>query len=88
LDISPTKFYVGFKLSKKVVTDIELQKKQLRVRINLKKGLLDDPKNLFEDVSEKGHWGLGDYEAKITIDSDLDYLMSLIKQSYNYHNNS
>jgi predicted transport protein len=71
-----------------VVTDIELQKKQLRVRINLKKGLLDDPKNLFEDVSEKGHWGLGDYEAKITIDSDLDYLMSLIKQSYNYHNNS
>jgi len=86
LDISPTKFYIGFKLSKKVITDIELQKKQLRVRINLKKGKLEDRNKVFEDVSKKGHWGLGDYEAKIVPDSDIDYLMSLIKQSYNFHN--
>jgi len=85
LDISPTKFYIGFKLGKKIITDIELQKKQLRVRINLKKGKLIDQKHMFENVSEKGHWGLGDYEAKINIDFDLDYLMSLINQSYQFH---
>lgn len=85
LDMAPVKQYIGFKLQKRVVTDLEIQRKQLRVRINLKKGNLDDPKNLFEDASEKGHWGVGDYEAKIGPDSDLDYLMSLIKQSYRFH---
>ena len=85
VEISPTKFYIGFKLRKKVITDVELQRKQLRIRINLKKGQLDDPRNLFEDVSNKGHWGLGDYEAKINTTSDVDYLMSLIKQSYNFY---
>ena len=85
LDLVPVKQYIGFKLQKRVITDLEIQKKQLRVRINLKKGQLDDPKNLFEDVSEKGHWGNGDYEAQINAETDLDYLMSLIKQSYKFH---
>ncbi len=84
-DMNPTKFYIGFKLHKKVVTDIELQKKQLRMRINLKKGQLEDPNQMFEDVSEKGHWGLGDYEAKINTDPDVDYLMSMIRQSFKYY---
>jgi predicted transport protein len=85
VEISPTKFYIGFKLRKKVITDVELQRKQLRIRINLKKGQLDDPRNLFDDVSNKGHWGLGDYEAKINTTSDIDYLMSFIKQAYNFY---
>lgn len=84
-DVSPTKFYIGFKLNKKVITDLEIQKKQLKMRINLKIGALDDPRGIFEDVSEKGHWGVGDYEAKINIDSDIDYLMTLVKESYHYH---
>ena len=85
LELVPVKQYIGFKLQKRVITDLEIQKKQLRVRINLKKGQLDDPLNLFEDVSKKGHWGVGDYEARINEHSDMDYLMSLIKQSYRIH---
>lgn len=85
LEVVPVKQYIGFKLQKRVITDLEIQKKQLRVRVNLKKGQLDDPKGLFEDVSKKGHWGVGDYEARINEHSDLDYLMSLIKQSYRFH---
>ncbi|MEP1304590.1 MAG: DUF5655 domain-containing protein [Balneola sp.] len=88
LEMVPVKQYIGFKLQKRVVTDLEIQKKQLRVRINLKKGQLEDPKSLFQDVSEKGHWGVGDYEAQINEESDLDYLMSLIKQSYRFHSES
>lgn len=85
LELVPVKQYIGFKLQKRVVTDLEIQRKQLKVRINLKKGQLDDPKGLFRDVSEVGHWGIGDYEATITENEDLDYLMSLIKQSYRIH---
>lgn len=85
LEMVPTKFYIGFKLNKRVITDLEIQRKQLKVRVNLKKGLLDDPKGLFRDVSDVGHWGIGDYEAIISPNEDLDYLMSLIKQSYRFH---
>lgn len=84
-DMVPTKFYIGFKLKKRVITDLEIQRKQLKVRVNLKTGKLDDPKDLFRDVSDVGHWGIGDYEAVITPNDDLDYLMSLIKQSYQFH---
>ena len=85
LEMVPVKQYIGFKLNKRVVTDLEIQRKQLKVRINLKKGHLDDPKGVFRDVSEVGHWGIGDYEAAISPNEDLDYLMSLIKQSYKFH---
>jgi predicted transport protein len=84
LEMNLTKFYIGFKLNNKVVTDVEIQKNSMKHRINLKKGQLDDPKGLFTDVSEKGHWGLGDYETKYDTDVDIDYLMSLVKQSYSY----
>ena len=85
VEINPVKFYIGFKLNKKLIADFEVQKSKLRLRINLKKGMLDDPKGWFRDVSNIGTFGVGDYEAVVTPESDLDYLMSLIKQSYNYH---
>jgi predicted transport protein len=82
----PVKHYIGYKLSKRIVTDFEVQKTKLKLRINLKKGKLDDPKNTFRDVSNIGTFGVGDYEAVVTSDSDLDYIMSFVNQSYNYHN--
>ncbi|MBT1706310.1 DUF5655 domain-containing protein [Chryseosolibacter indicus] len=86
IEISPTKIYIGFKLNTKIITDIDIRKNSLKQRINLKKGLLNDPKKLFYDVSEKGHWGAGDYEAvHNSEDVDIDYIMSLVKQSYNFH---
>jgi len=50
--------------------------------INLRKGELDDPKQITKDVSYKGHWGNGDYVLRIKDDKDFDYILSLIKQSY------
>lgn len=87
VEISPVKQYIGFKLNKRIITDFEVQKTKLRLRINLKKGMLDDPKDTFRDVSNIGTFGVGDYETIVTPESDLDYLMSLIKQSYNFHSN-
>lgn len=81
IKIKPKKQYIAF-VSKTNFTDVEIHKKELKVFLNLKKGELNDPKNLARDVSEVGHWGNGDYEFHIGSDKDLDYIVSLIKQSY------
>ena len=58
-----------------------LLKKGIKIFINLKKGQLDDPKGIMKDVSETGHWGNGDYELVVNSTTNLEYIMSLIKQA-------
>lgn len=79
--LKPTKKYIAF-ISGSNIADIHVQKKALKIWINLFKGELDDPKELARDVSNIGHWGNGDYELQIQNDENIDYIMSLIKQSY------
>ena len=86
LEISPTKLYIGFKLQKRVVTGFEVHKTKIKLRINLNTGTLDDPKGLFKDISRTGTYGDGNYEALLNNNTDIDYLMSLIRQAYNSHN--
>jgi len=81
IEIEPKKMEIGFRKDSKVFTDICILKNSLKIWINLKKGKLDDPKQLAEDVSEKGHWGNGDYQIQVETDKDLEYIMSLIKQA-------
>lgn len=81
IEIKPKKMEIGFRKDTKVFTDICILKNSLKIWINLKKGKLDDPKKLAEDVSEKGHWGNGDYQIQVETDKDLEYIMSLIKQA-------
>jgi predicted transport protein len=80
IEIKPKKKYIAFVLGKNIV-DIYPQKKTLKLWINLSKGELDDTKNITRDVSSTGHWGNGDYELQIDSDEDLEYILSLIKQS-------
>jgi len=82
IEVQPKKDYIAFKKGKNI-TDITILKKSIKLWINLKKGKLDDPKHLMEDVSEKGHWGNGDYQILIENDKNLEYIMSLIKQAIN-----
>ena len=81
IEIKPKKMEIGFRKDSKVFTDMCILKNSLKIWINLKKGKLDDPKKLAEDVSEKGHWGNGDYQIQVETDKDLEYIMSLIKQA-------
>jgi predicted transport protein len=80
MEIKPKKKYIAFVASSNV-TDIWIQKNALKIWLNLKHGDLDDPKRIARDVSSIGHWGNGDYEIQIKTDEDLEYIMSLIKQS-------
>ena len=80
IEIVPKLDYIAFKKNSNI-TDICIQRKGLKLWINLKKGLLDDPKSLMRDVSNIGHWGNGDYELVVKNTADLEYIMSLIKQA-------
>jgi predicted transport protein len=54
----------------------KFQNKQLRLRLNLKKGMLEDPKGMFRDVSSIGTFGVEDYEAVVKEETDPDYLIT------------
>ena len=79
--IQPKKWYIAFKINKTNFCDIELQKKCLKLSINMKSGNLQDPKNIARDVSTIGHSLNGDYEIKLSDNENIDYILSLINQS-------
>ena len=81
IKIKPVKNYIGFIANTNFV-DIHIQKKALKIWINMSKGTLDDPKGIARDVSGIGHWGNGDYEIQINNTNDIEYIMTLAKQSY------
>ena len=80
IEIAAMKYYIAFKSSRNIV-DLEVQHKNIRVNINLKKGELEDSRQLSIDQSNIGHWGNGDYELLITDTQNLEYIMSLVKQA-------
>jgi len=72
---------IQFKLEKSFV-DLIIYNSGVIAIINMKKGELDDPRNETRDLSEKGHWGNGDYKYKFIPGKELEYGIYLIKQSY------
>ena len=61
--------------------DVEI-KQGLKLWINLPKGKLEDPYKLARDVSNIGHHGNGSYELTVKNEDRMDYILTLIKQSY------
>lgn len=45
-------------------------------------GDLDDSQNIFRDVTNIGHYGNGDYEVSIQYDTNVEYILSVIKQAW------
>lgn len=81
VSVQPKKQTVGFKIDNNFFCDIVLQGKGLKIYLNLKSGELQDQKNVARDVSNVGHWGNGSYEIKLADLDDIDYIISLLKQS-------
>ena len=81
IELVSRKKTIGFN-GKKRFFDVYVGKDVLWCWINLKTGELDDPKSYCRDVSKIGHYGNGDYDLKIYENTDLDYIMFLINQSY------
>ena len=81
IEIKPQKMVIGFTQKGKVFSDVLILKSELKFWINLKIGKLDDPKLLARDVSNVGTWGNGDYEIRVSDTTNLEYIMSLVKQA-------
>jgi len=81
ITLNPRKHFIGFKIDGNTFCDIIFLGKSLKIVFNLKSGELEDTKKISRDISNVGHWGNGAYELKITDSEDLEYILSLIKQS-------
>ena len=80
----PKKYYIAYKTTRNF-TDIIIQKAKLKVFVNIKTGTIEDPRGLARDLETPvhiGHLGNGGYEIEVRPGDDLDYIMSLIQQSY------
>ena len=81
IEMNIGKIWMGFKQNR-IFCDVVIFNEGVVVYINMKKGELNDYLKKCNDMSDKGHWGNGDYKIVIKSVEDIDYVMSLVKQSY------
>ena len=82
VELIPQKMYIAFRKDKKNFAYLHLQKKNIKIWLNAKWGEINEPKGIAYDVSNKGHYGYGDYEIDMKDDSQLEYILSLIKETF------
>ena len=78
-----TKLYIAYKNSTNFV-DIIPQKNRLRLILNMPFDEVNDPKRLCRDITAVGHHGNGDLEVGIESLAEVDYIMFLIRQSFEW----
>ncbi|QOP45862.1 DUF5655 domain-containing protein [Sulfurimonas paralvinellae] len=81
IKVKANKQYIAF-VGKRNIVDFVIQNKKIKMYINMKFSELDDYKNIVKDITNIGSWGNGDCEVNFSCLDDIDYLISLVKQSY------
>jgi uncharacterized protein with ParB-like and HNH nuclease domain/predicted transport protein len=74
------KLYVAFKAETNFA-DVVPQAKALRISLNMRFSEISDPKGFCQDVSNRGRWGNGDVEVKMSSIEELPYILGLVRQS-------
>ncbi|MTE27416.1 DUF5655 domain-containing protein [Winogradskyella ouciana] len=87
ISIQAKKQTIGFRIENNIFCDIVVLAKSIKMYLNLKSGELKDEKGITRDVSNVGHWGNGSYEIKMSDTENLEYILSLIKQSLRINKN-
>jgi uncharacterized protein with ParB-like and HNH nuclease domain/predicted transport protein len=77
------KLYIAYKTTSNFV-DVEPQKKRLRLILNMPFDSVLDPLGLCRDISNVGHYGNGDVEVSLTTLHQLDDVMELVRQAYDW----
>jgi len=80
IKVKANKQYIAFIGSRNIV-DFVIQNKKLKMYINMKFPDIDDHKNIVKDITKIGSWGNGDCEVNFSSLEDIDYLVTLVKQS-------
>ncbi|MCM3697892.1 DUF262 and DUF1524 domain-containing protein [Paenibacillus macerans] len=78
------KLYIAYKTTTNFV-DIVPQKSKLRLSLNMSFNKIHDPKGICKDITNLGRWGNGDVEVPIDSVDEIEYVMSLIRQSFDRH---
>lgn len=76
--------YIAFKTTTNFV-DIVPQKNQLQLIFNMTFPEIDDPRGICKDKTGKGLWGNGDILVGISSSEKIEYIMFLIRQSFEKH---
>lgn len=74
--------YLRYNHGKNIFSCVHLQKTRLRVWLKLKYSDLDSPPEYVRDVSNVGHWGVGDIELSINSLEGFQSAKSLIMKSF------
>jgi uncharacterized protein with ParB-like and HNH nuclease domain/predicted transport protein len=77
------KFYIAYKSSTNFV-DIVPQKSRLRLALNLPFDEINDPKGLCKDVRGLGRWGNGEVEVGFESSDQIDDVMFLARQAFDW----
>lgn len=80
-----TDTHIDFRIKNKIFVSVQIQYSKIKIWINLKQEQLSDPYHLTRDVSNQDHYGKGDYEIHTKSDTNLEEIIRLIKQAYDYH---
>jgi len=75
------KLYVAYKAETNFV-DVVPQAKRLRLSLNMPFPDITDPRGMCRDVSGLGRWGNGDVEVGLESLEDLQYVIGLVRQSF------
>lgn len=79
----PTKFYIGLISDKSNFCQIHGQKSGLKIWLNLDAKDLSELASLnVRDVSNIGHWGMGNIECAVKNENDFGWLINLIIKAY------
>ncbi|WP_104161534.1 DUF262 and DUF1524 domain-containing protein [Arthrobacter sp. ZGTC212] len=77
------KLYVAFKADTNFV-DVIPQKARLILSLNIPIETLHDERGLAWDVNGKSHWGNGPTEVSLDEDTDLNYILGLARQAFEF----
>jgi predicted transport protein len=78
--IEEKKHYIAYKINRN--NFLSSSKRTDGIKLWLKGDDFEDPKSLLRDVSEMGHHGPGNYDFLLNSESDLEYILNLIKQAF------
>lgn len=83
----PKKHYIAYKLTTNFV-DVAFQRDAIQMWLNIPSGKLVDPRGLARDLTKPkpiGHRGNGDYDLKLERKEDVEDVLALVRQSYEYN---
>lgn len=82
IEIKHLKLYYVFKVNNKIIASAKVLSNNINTWINIKETTPNDPDNKIRDVTNIGHYGVGDYQFRIRSEDDFYYFNRLFKQSY------